>query len=100
MQVRLCIRGHGYYQSRRCPICTKAQQAIRNADPKRRAYLNPQYRRQSKRGTCHLCGREGADTRDHLVPLHEQIKRWGEVRDHRTAPAHRACNSGRGARNP
>jgi len=45
--------------------------------------------------TCHLCGRPGADTVDHLVPTSvAPALRW-EVDNGR--PAHRACNSERGA---
>jgi 5-methylcytosine-specific restriction endonuclease McrA len=69
----------------------------RNAQPKRQAYRDPRYLRQPKHGICHICHQLGADTRDHLLPLDTQMQRWGEVRDHRTAPAHRACNSGRGS---
>jgi 5-methylcytosine-specific restriction endonuclease McrA len=44
--------------------------------------------------TCHLCGRPGADTVDHLIPTSvDPTLRWdiGNVR-----PAHLSCNSERG----
>ena len=44
--------------------------------------------------TCHLCGRPGADTVDHLVPTSvDPSMRW-EVSNGR--PAHWSCNSARG----
>jgi len=43
---------------------------------------------------CWLCGRPGADTQDHVVP----VSRGGTNAD--TRPAHRACNSARGNRPP
>jgi len=43
---------------------------------------------------CHLCGRDGADTVDHLVPTSvDPAGRW-DVGNGR--PAHRSCNSARG----
>lgn len=95
--MRLCIRGHGYHQGLRCPTCVRIKDALRNRDPKRQAYRHPAYRAQPKHGTCVFCHRPGADTRDHVIPLDEQMRRWGEVRDHRTRPAHRACNARHGA---
>jgi 5-methylcytosine-specific restriction endonuclease McrA len=47
-------------------------------------------------GVCHICGREGADTADHLVPR----SAGGDSTDMGLlAAAHRACNSRRGVRN-
>lgn len=44
--------------------------------------------------TCHLCGRPGADTADHLTPVSvDPTLRW-VVENAR--PAHRTCNSARG----
>jgi 5-methylcytosine-specific restriction endonuclease McrA len=45
--------------------------------------------------TCHLCGRPGADTVDHLTPTSVDPSRRWEVGNGR--PAHRSCNSERGA---
>ena len=47
-------------------------------------------------GECHLCGRKGADTIDHVVPV-----AWGGS-DHpaNLKPAHRSCNSSKGADRP
>ena len=46
-------------------------------------------------GVCHICGEEGADTADHLVPRSV----GGDSTDMGLlAAAHRACNSRRGAR--
>jgi 5-methylcytosine-specific restriction endonuclease McrA len=95
--MRLCYRGHGYYKGLRCPGCLRIKQQAMNADPKRTAYRHPAYRSQPKHGLCHICRRPGADTRDHINPIEQQMRRWGEVRDHRTLPAHRSCNSARGA---
>lgn len=38
---------------------------------------------------CHLCGREGADTQDHLLP---RVKGGDNSLDN-LRPAHRSCNS-------
>lgn len=47
------------------------------------------------RGICHICGRPGADTADHLVP----VARGGAWYDPANlAAAHRRCNLSRGAR--
>jgi 5-methylcytosine-specific restriction endonuclease McrA len=44
--------------------------------------------------TCHLCGRPGADTSDHLIPTSvDPSLRW-DIANAR--PAHRECNSERG----
>lgn len=44
--------------------------------------------------TCHLCGRPGADTADHVVPR----SKGGAVFDLANGrPAHKRCNSKRGA---
>lgn len=46
-------------------------------------------------GICHICGRPGADTADHLVP----VARGGDWYDlANLAAAHRRCNMSRGAR--
>lgn len=47
-------------------------------------------------GKCGLCGKEGADTIDHVVPV-----AWGGA-DHPSnlVPAHRGCNSRKGAEQP
>jgi 5-methylcytosine-specific restriction endonuclease McrA len=44
--------------------------------------------------TCHLCGRPGADTVDHIVPTSVAPARRWDVDNGR--PAHRSCNSARG----
>lgn len=48
------------------------------------------------RGRCHLCRRGGADTIDHVAPV-----AWGGS-DHpaNLKPAHRSCNSSKGAARP
>ena len=44
--------------------------------------------------TCHLCGRPGADTKDHLLPrAYGGLDTLDNLR-----PAHRSCNSSRGKR--
>lgn len=43
---------------------------------------------------CHLCGQDGADTADHLVP---RLSGGLNTLDN-GAPAHRSCNSARQAR--
>lgn len=45
---------------------------------------------------CWLCGQPGADTVDHIVPL-SVAPDLGEVAAN-MAPAHRSCNSRKGAR--
>lgn len=47
---------------------------------------------------CWLCGQPGADTVDHIIPL-KHAPELGEVVGN-LAPAHRSCNSKRGARLP
>lgn len=42
---------------------------------------------------CHLCGEEGADTMDHLLPR----SMGGDHSLENLRPAHRSCNSARGA---
>ena len=42
---------------------------------------------------CHLCGRPGADTSDHLIPR----SRGGDNSLGNLRPAHKGCNSRRGA---
>lgn len=42
---------------------------------------------------CHLCGMPGADTLDHLIPR----SRGGTDELENLAPAHKSCNSSRGA---
>lgn len=44
--------------------------------------------------TCWICGREGADTADHVVPL---IDGGHPTSLLNMRPAHRSCNSRRGA---
>lgn len=50
---------------------------------------------------CHLCGREGADTADHLI-TRKQIRDLGldidEFDPENLRPAHARCNKSRGAR--
>lgn len=79
----------------RCDDCERAYQAARNAQPKRRAYADPVYRSIPRGGICHLCGKPGADTLDHVVALAEDpngggLENW--------LPAHRSCNSSKGGR--
>jgi len=47
---------------------------------------------------CWLCGQPGADTVDHIIPLSIDPSR-GEDPTNRL-PAHRSCNSSRGAKMP
>ncbi len=75
----------------RCRRCYLAGQRKRNALPYRAAYRRPEYRSQVMGGLCHICGEYGADTRDHVVPLSDDIYSTFVL------PAHRACNSSRGA---
>lgn len=74
----------------RCVPCQTAVDYRRNHDPKRAGYRRPEYLAQPKEGICHLCGKQGSDTRDHLVPLAD------DPTSLETRPAHRACNSARG----
>ena len=41
---------------------------------------------------CHLCGQDGADTADHIVP----VSHGGRNTIDNVAPAHRRCNEARG----
>lgn len=47
---------------------------------------------------CWLCGQPGADTVDHIVPRSVAPHLGEELAN--LAPAHRGCNSSRGARAP
>lgn len=46
--------------------------------------------------TCHLCGRPGADTVDHLVPVRRRPDLCFDPANLR--PAHRGCNAAKGDR--
>jgi 5-methylcytosine-specific restriction endonuclease McrA len=72
--------------------CRRVREAIRNASPGRNGYRSRFYRAQPKDGICWICGLPGADTRDHIVPLSKDSSSLA------TRPAHRSCNSSRGAR--
>lgn len=79
----------------RCRRCQRAAERVRNADPKRRGYRDPEYLAQPATGLCWLCGEPiapGEGTRDHLTPLAH------DYRAVRTLPAHRSCNSARGSK--
>lgn len=45
---------------------------------------------------CHLCGRDGADTVDHVIPRSLRPDLAHDLANLR--PAHRSCNSSKGAR--
>jgi 5-methylcytosine-specific restriction endonuclease McrA len=45
---------------------------------------------------CHLCGKGGADTVDHVIPLSVAPELAHDMANLR--PAHKSCNSRRGAR--
>lgn len=81
-------------KGRRCPRCERARQQQRNAQPHRAAYRDPEYRAAVRGGLCHLCGEPDADTLDHVIPLIAGgTNHYSNLR-----PAHRACNSSKGAR--
>lgn len=46
--------------------------------------------------TCHLCGRTGSNTVDHLIPRSVRPDLTWDLNNAR--PAHRSCNSSRGTR--
>lgn len=78
----------------RCPDCTREWERARQARfPQRNAYRDPAYKRYrtwvlTYRPPCHLCGRPGADTVDHLLPLSQGgTNEPGNLRS-----AHKACN--------
>lgn len=78
----------------RCTACQRAKEAARPAY--RRAYADPAYRAAkaaSKGQRCHICGLPGSDTLDHLTPL----AAGGPNVSDNWAPAHRSCNSSKGA---
>lgn len=77
----------------RCPGHERVYQQARNRQPARAAYQDPAYRRIPLGGVCWLCGQPGADTRDHVVAL----AAGGTNDPSNIRPAHRACNSRRGA---
>ena len=63
------------------------------------AYNDPAYQRNRREilqgePMCYLCGRAGADTADHIIPIFQ-----GGTNDiENLRPAHRACNSAKGSR--
>ena len=63
------------------------------------AYNDPTYKRHRQEilqgdPMCHLCGKAGADTADHIIPLFQ-----GGTNDlDNLRPAHRTCNSAKGSR--
>jgi 5-methylcytosine-specific restriction endonuclease McrA len=84
----------------RCPRCTSGHEAKRGTTAQR---FGPGWQRISREviqrdsGICHICGRPGADTADHLQPRNGQ--RQDRPADKaELAAAHRACNSAKGAR--
>jgi 5-methylcytosine-specific restriction endonuclease McrA len=101
--VRFCHR-HGEYRGRSCPRCLKEREARRGSTTQRGLGADHQRRRAaliaSGARICWLCGKAGswdpADpdplTADHVMPR-AAGGRLSELR-----PAHRSCNSGRGAR--
>ena len=79
----------------RCQRCSKRRERKRNAQPKRRAYRDPAYLAVPMTGICHICLQPidpGQGSRDHLTPI--------SIDPHsvKALPAHRTCNSARGAR--
>ncbi len=73
----------------RCPPHAEAHESKR-----RKAYKAPAYRATPTGGVCWLCGKPGADTKDHVRPL----SKGGTNDPSNLRPAHRACNSRKGAR--
>ena len=104
MPVKACPKdGHPYYVGR-CPVC----QADRyRARPKTNARgLGADHRRRRERlrraqpfGPCWLCGKEGSwnDPKDPLTADHV-LPRSAGGRGSELRPAHRSCNSSRGAK--
>lgn len=82
MTLRPCLDCNRPAAGPRCRSCEIVNHA---------GYRRPAYLAQPMRGICHLCGLPGADTRDHLTPLAL------DPRSIATLPAHRSCNSARGA---
>ena len=77
-------------QRGRCTACQRQRERVRNADPKRRGYLDPVYLSQPRFGSCWVPGcTTPADTRDHIVPLADDPTSTA------TRPACRHHNSGR-----
>jgi 5-methylcytosine-specific restriction endonuclease McrA len=95
IHVRICLDCPATFTGTgsRCDGCSKAKERVRNGLPSRRAYQDPAYQAIPLGGTCWLCGEPGADTRDHVV----SIARGGTNAPSNIRPAHRACNSSKGA---
>ncbi len=78
----------------RCPACQRVHEALRGSH---RAHYNTEaYRRHraSLKGlSCHICGLPGSDTVDHVIPL----VLGGADYPNNLLPAHRSCNSRKGA---
>lgn len=78
----------------RCHYHHQGWERERNRRPSRMAYRDPAYKASPKLGICWICGRPGADTRDHVRP----ISKGGTNDPSNLRPAHRSCNSARGNR--
>lgn len=84
----------------RCPSCAGSQERKRGTTAQR---FGPGWQRISREviqrdnGVCHICGRPGADTADHLQPRNGQ-RQDTPADKAQLAAAHRACNSAKGAR--
>lgn len=90
--MRPCLDCGTLAHASRCRACLRDREYHRNRQAKRQGYRNPVYLAQPRTGICWVCKKPGADTRDHVVPL--AIDPTSTL----TRPAHRSCNSARGAR--
>ena len=92
---RVCARCGAVVLVGRCQVCEARRQAARGTTTERDLGWSYQRKRARilarDRGVCWLCGREGADTVDHVIPR----ARGGDGSDANLRAAHGACNSGR-----
>lgn len=78
----------------RCPAHQQELDRARNAQPARQPRRTRAYRANPSTGVCHICGKPGADSRDHVIPL----AAGGSNTPDNIRPAHLACNSKKGYR--
>lgn len=84
--------------ARRCLVCATRHEQARGSATRRGLGSAYQQKREfilRRDGwVCWLCGQDGADTVDHVIPR----SRGGESSDDNLRAAHRSCNARRGAR--
>lgn len=96
--MKPCLRCGTPANGTRCPTCQRGYDQGRRPSPRARGY-DPTYRANrtlllAGNPPCALCGGPDADTADHIIPTSKGGT--GDIDNLR--PAHKRCNSARGAR--